>query len=175
MNTRVETWTFLQTVYYFGPRIFFALFCGGLIGLERELKHKAAGLKTNMLICLGATLYTCMSILIAESYSEVGHYGDPSRVAAQIVSGIGFLGGGTIIQARGSIVGLTTAATIWVVAAIGVCIGVGCWSLAVFCSIGVVSGLCATAIFKDRVIMNTAIKKKHKALAEQMAATHSQD
>jgi putative Mg2+ transporter-C (MgtC) family protein len=170
MNTKIETWTFLQSVYYFGPRIFFALFCGGLIGLERELKHKAAGLKTNMLICLGAMLYTCMSIIIAGSYAEVGHYGDPSRVAAQIVSGIGFLGGGAILQSRGSIVGLTTAATIWVVAAIGVCIGAGFWSLALFCSFGVVSGLYVTSVFKDRFIMHTEIKKRNIALSEQMTA-----
>src|SRR6476646_4887224 len=104
--------TVLQLLHFFGPRILVSALCGGLIGLERELKNKPAGIKTNMLICLGSSLYTSVSILIAMNPSgEI--QGDPSRLAAQIVSGIGFLGGGAIMQSRGSIQGLTTAATIW--------------------------------------------------------------
>lgn len=96
-----------------------AVVLGGAIGLERELSGKAAGLRTNILICLGATLFTHLSIHIA------GPAGDPGRIAAQVVTGIGFLGAGTILHGRGSVTGLTTAATIWLVAAIGVAIGVG--------------------------------------------------
>src|SRR3712207_3170052 len=117
MFTVSAEWNFAQLIHFFGPKVLVAIFCGGLIGLERELKGKPAGIKTNMLICLGATIYTCISVLISSSHSATGHYGDPARVAAQIVSGIGFLGGGSIIQSRGTIQGLTTAATIWVVAA----------------------------------------------------------
>jgi putative Mg2+ transporter-C (MgtC) family protein len=146
------TWTFLQLFQYFGPRVFFAILCGGAIGLERELKNKAAGIKTNMLICLGATLYTSVSVLTSMSISDTQHYGDPARIAAQIVSGIGFLGGGTIIQSRGTIQGLTTAATIWVVAAIGVCIGLGHADIAVFCSISVILVLVGTTLFEDRIL-----------------------
>lgn len=96
-----------------------AVLLGGAVGLERELRGKAAGLRTNILICLGATLFTHLSIHIA------GPNGDPGRIAAQIVTGIGFLGAGTILHSRGTITGLTSAATIWLVAAIGVAIGVG--------------------------------------------------
>lgn len=96
-----------------------AVLLGGAIGLERELRAKAAGLRTNILICLGATLFTHLSIHIA------GPSGDPGRLAAQVVTGIGFLGAGTILHTRGAIAGLTSAATIWLVAAIGVAIGVG--------------------------------------------------
>ncbi len=152
MNSLSLSWSFSQLVYSFGPRVFFAIICGGLIGLERELKNKSAGLKTNMLICLGSTLFTTVSVLISASFSERGHYGDPARVAAQIVSGIGFLGGGTIIQSRGTIVGLTTAATIWVVAAIGVCIGIGQIDIAVFSAVTVVLVLVATNAFEDRIL-----------------------
>lgn len=102
-----------------------AIICGGIIGLERELKNKPAGIKTNILICLGSTLYTTVSLLISQSFVDTGYHGDPARIAAQIVSGIGFLGAGAIMQSRASILGLTTAATIWVVAAIGMCIGSG--------------------------------------------------
>lgn len=96
-----------------------AVLLGGAVGLERELKGKAAGLRTNILICLGAALYTHLSIDMA------GSTPDKSRIAAQVVTGIGFLGAGTILQGRGMITGLTSAATIWLVAAIGVAVGAG--------------------------------------------------
>jgi len=101
---------------------------GAAIGLERELSGKPAGFRTNLLICLGSTLLTHISTLVG----EVGGLGaDPGRISAQIVSGVGFLGAGTIIQARGSVTGLTTAATLWVVAAIGIAVGTGAYVEAV--------------------------------------------
>ena len=92
---------------------------GAAIGLERELTGKEAGLRTNMLICIGSALLTALSITLA-SGSDMA---DATRIAAQIVSGIGFLGAGVIIRDRGQVKGLTTAATIWVVAAIGMACG----------------------------------------------------
>lgn len=109
-----------------GFKVCLAILCGGFIGLERELKHKPAGLRTNILICLGAMLYTWVSVRVTTHLGTVPDQpGDPSRVAAQIVSGIGFLGGGMILQSGGSVTGLTSAATVWVVAAIGMAIGLG--------------------------------------------------
>ena len=96
-----------------------ATLLGGAIGLERELGGKPAGLRTNILICIGSVLYTHVSIAM------VGGATDPTRVAGQIVTGVGFIGAGTILHARGAVVGLTSAATIWVVAAIGVALGSG--------------------------------------------------
>ncbi len=90
---------------------------GGAIGLERELGGKPAGLRTNILICMGSVLYTKLSLMMS------GDASDPTRVAGQIVTGVGFIGAGTILHARGAVVGLTSAATIWVVAAIGVALG----------------------------------------------------
>jgi len=105
--------------------------CGAAIGFERELHDKPAGLRTNMLICIGSTLITMVSIHIALTYAERQvNIADPGRIAAQIVSGIGFLGAGTIIQARGSVHGLTTAATMWVLAGVGLAIGAGVYALA---------------------------------------------
>ncbi|HEU4996204.1 MAG TPA: MgtC/SapB family protein [Gemmatimonadaceae bacterium] len=97
-----------------------AVLLGGAIGLEREISGKPAGLRTNILICVGATLITHVSVAITVVPERLG---DPSRLAAMVVSGIGFIGAGTIMQARGTVVGLTSAATIWVVAAIGIAIG----------------------------------------------------
>ena len=103
-------------------QIGFSLAIGVIIGLERELKRKPAGIKTNVMICIGATLYTSISLI--NTPSVMMPY-DPNRIAAQIVSGIGFLGAGAIMRGHGTISGLTTAATIWVVAALGVVIGLG--------------------------------------------------
>jgi putative Mg2+ transporter-C (MgtC) family protein len=100
-----------------------AVVLGGAIGLERELKGKPAGLRTNILICMGAALITDVSIRLVGA--EGARAGDPARLAAQIVSGVGFLGAGTIMQGSGIVTGLTSAATIWVVAAIGITIGAG--------------------------------------------------
>jgi putative Mg2+ transporter-C (MgtC) family protein len=96
---------------------------GGAIGLEREISGKPAGLRTNILICLGSALLTDVSLRIG--IVDGTRVGDPARLAAQIVSGVGFLGAGTIMQAKGKITGLTSAATIWVVAAIGIAVGAG--------------------------------------------------
>jgi putative Mg2+ transporter-C (MgtC) family protein len=111
-------------------RLVLAVVLGGAVGLERELFEKPAGLRTNILICVGAALFTHLSLQFT-SWGSPGGPADPGRIAAQIVSGIGFLGAGTIIQSRGSVTGLTTAATIWVVAAIGMAVGAGALAAAV--------------------------------------------
>ncbi len=110
-------------------RLLLATALGGLIGLERELAGKPAGLRTNILICVGAALLMDISRTVAAA-AEVGP-ADPARIAAQVVSGIGFIGAGTILVARGSIVGLTTAATLWVVAAIGLAVGSDAYAAAI--------------------------------------------
>lgn len=94
--------------------------CGTVIGHERRARRKPVGARTVTLICLGSTLFTVSSILISNSAGA-----DPGRIAAQVVTGVGFLGAGTILHTRGRVKGLTTAATIWVAAAMGVLIGAG--------------------------------------------------
>jgi putative Mg2+ transporter-C (MgtC) family protein len=110
-------------------RLVIAASLGGLIGLERELKHRPAGLRTNMFICIGAALFTILSDQL-----QAGHpAGDHTRIAAQIIPGIGFIGAGSILRARGELVtGLTTAATIFVVASIGMAVGGGLYLTAIF-------------------------------------------
>jgi len=115
-----------------------ATLLGGVIGLERELKGKPAGLRTNILICMGSVLYTQLSMTMG------GPTADPTRITAQIVTGVGFIGAGTILHARGAVVGLTSAATIWVVAAIGVALGAGRYTEALGTAVlvvGVLQGL----------------------------------
>ena len=108
-----------------GQRLLLAALLGGMLGFERELRQKSAGLRTNILIAVGSALFTVMSYELAE-----GPIGDPSRVAAQIVTGIGFLGAGAIMRTGSGVQGLTTAATVWVNAAVGVAAGGGEYRLA---------------------------------------------
>ena len=105
-------------------KLLLAVLLGGAIGLERQLAGKASGLRTNILICLGSALIMHLSMTLGTSLGDV-RVGDPGRIAAQVVTGIGFIGAGTIMQSRGAITGLTSAATIWMVAAIGLTVGAG--------------------------------------------------
>lgn len=107
-------------------RLTVGLVLGAVIGFERELHRQPAGFRTHSLVSLGAALFTIIS-----AYAFVGDQVDPTRIAAQIVSGIGFIGAGTILQHRGNIRGLTTAASLWAVAAIGTAAGAGLLLLAV--------------------------------------------
>lgn len=108
-------------------RLLVAAGLGAALGFERELREKSAGLRTNILIAVGSALFTLMSIELAEGVIGA----DPARVASQIVTGIGFLGAGAIIRTGGNVHGLTTAATVWVNAAVGVAAGGGEYGLAV--------------------------------------------
>ena len=111
-----------------------AIICGGIVGVEREITGKVAGLRTSILVCLGSTIFTLVSKDMASIFD-----GDPTRIAAQIVTGVGFLGAGTILREFGrGITGLTTAAIIWLMAAIGMMIGIGELLLAIGVSICVV-------------------------------------
>src|SRR5438067_4471825 len=107
-------------------RLTVAAILGGTIGLERQLRHKPAGLRTNMFICFGAAMFTVLSKQLAGTES------DSARIAAQIIPGIGFIGAGSILHARASVTGLTTAATLFVVASVGMAAGGGLYITAVF-------------------------------------------
>ena len=109
-------------------RLVLAAILGGLIGLERQLKHRPAGLRTNLFICLGAAMFTLLSDELAAE-----HIGDHTRIAAQIIPGIGFIGAGSILHSRDKLVtGLTTAATIFVVASVGMAVGGGLYLTSMF-------------------------------------------
>lgn len=117
-------------------KLLLAAFLGGLIGLEREAKHRPAGLRTNLFICMGAAMFTLLSDQLAGQ-----HTGDHTRIAAQIIPGIGFIGAGSIIHARGDLVtGITSAATLFMVASVGMAVGGGEYITAIFAT-GLVLGV----------------------------------
>ena len=115
---------------YFLPRIAVSLVCGTIIGLERELFNKTAGMKTLMLVCLGSTLFATLSMWLGQDKNV-----DQTRIIAQIVSGIGFLGAGVILQHKGGVMGMTSAANIWFTGAVGCVIGIGEYELAIVLSL----------------------------------------
>jgi putative Mg2+ transporter-C (MgtC) family protein len=117
-----------MTYYEIGLRLILAILLGGVIGLERASARKAAGLRTNVLVCMGTTLFMLITLMAFEDYTRSAV--DITRIAAGIITGIGFLGAGTIIRTEEGIQGLTTAATIWLVCGIGMAIGLGYYFLA---------------------------------------------
>lgn len=123
-------------------RMVLAAVLGGLVGLEREWHNHAAGFRTHILVCLGSALIMLLSIYgFSEFVNEPNVRIDPARLAAQVISGIGFLGAGAILRNGSAISGLTTAASVWVVAAIGLCVGAGFLYPAVFCTLMVLFSL----------------------------------
>src|SRR5947209_115759 len=111
-------------------RLVLAAFLGGVVGLERELKRRPAGLRTNMFICFGAAMFTILSEELAGEFA-----GDHTRIAAQIIPGIGFIGAGSILHSKNGVSGLTTAATLFVVASIGMACGGGLYLPAIFATL----------------------------------------
>jgi len=128
-------------------KLLLAVALGGIVGIERETSHKPAGFRTNILICLGAAMVMILSDLILGQDGRVG--GDATRMAAGVVTGIGFLGAGSIIQARGTVTGLTTAATIWAVGGLGLVIGAGYYLPAVIYTATIVLTLFIFRRFED--------------------------
>jgi putative Mg2+ transporter-C (MgtC) family protein len=135
-------------------RLILAAFLGGAIGLERELSHKPAGLRTNMFICFGAALFTVISAAMA-----VGTKDDTTRIAAQIIPGIGFIGAGSILHSRGSVQGLTTAATMFVVASVGMASGAGMYMIAIFSTILILLALQLLGWFETRFNLKPIIMR----------------
>jgi putative Mg2+ transporter-C (MgtC) family protein len=130
---------------YIVARLLLAGLLGGLVGLERELRHKPAGLRTNMLICFGAALFTIISYEMA---GTVG--GDHTRIAAQIIPGIGFIGAGVVIRGRGGVMGITSAATIFVVASVGMAVGSGMLMTAIFATLILLVALVFLGVAEER-------------------------
>ena len=126
-------------------RLLMACAMGGVIGMEREWRHKASGLRTNMLICMGAALFTMMSEVLAGD-------GNPNKgqVASNIVQGIGFLGAGLVLHTRNRVLGLTSAATVWVVAAVGMTCGAGLYAEAAIATLIVYFALRFIGVLESR-------------------------
>ncbi len=147
-------------------RLVLAAVLGGIIGIERDRHGRSAGLRTQLLVSLGAALFMLLSTALV--YSEDGFIGDPSRIAAQIVTGIGFLGAGAIIKSGYTIRGLTTAASMWVSAGIGMAAGGGYYAEALL-----VTGMVMATLLLLRPITNIMMHDSYRTLT--VTLTGSQD
>ena len=130
-------------------RLAVAAVLGGAVGFERELRERQAGLRTHLVVAVGAALFTLVS---AYGFNDFGARVDPTRIAAQIVSGIGFLGAGAIIRQGLSVRGLTTAASLWLVAAIGMASGAGYWDGALIATLGALLTLGPLRVVSFRIL-----------------------
>ncbi|MBR3766094.1 MAG: MgtC/SapB family protein [Muribaculaceae bacterium] len=146
----VKEVTMLSAIF----KLCFSLLLGSIVGLERKRKGQSAGIRTFALISMGATLAMLISIYVPQVYLGLKN-GDPGRIAAQVVSGIGFLGAGAIIQMKGSVKGLTTAAGIWMVAAIGLAVGVGLYTLSIVATALILFILVPLERFEHRIGMGS--------------------
>ncbi len=131
-------------------RLIYAAFLGGVVGIEREVHEKAAGFRTHILVCIGSCVIMLTSMHIFDIYKGIAD-ADPGRIAAQVVSGIGFLGAGTIIRSRVSIVGLTTAASLWSIAGIGLAVGSGLFIVSAFATVLILASLLVLSKVHDKV------------------------
>ncbi len=139
-------------------RVLSSVLLGFAIGLEREMTNKYAGLRTNILVCLGACLFTIISIYgfpeVSVTGDELGTR-DTARVAAQVVTGIGFIGGGTVLRHGATVFGLTTAATLWVSASIGMACGAGMYGLALVATVLSILVLVSVRLFEKNVLISS--------------------
>lgn len=139
-------------------RVLSSVLLGFAIGLEREMTNKYAGLRTNILVCLGACLFTIISIYgfpeVSVTWDELGTR-DTARVAAQVVTGIGFIGGGTVLRHGATVFGLTTAATLWVSASIGMACGAGMYGLAITATVLSILVLVSVRLFEKNVLVSS--------------------
>lgn len=135
-------------------RLALSLILSFVIGFEREVMRKPAGLRTNMLVALGACGFTMLTFQLFHAFNPDGSKptGDPIRIINGIMEGLGFLGGGTIIQSHGSVEGITTAATIWVVGAVGLACGTGNYYLAIGVTVMAFTVLTALRAFESRIV-----------------------
>lgn len=149
-------------------RILSALLLGFAIGLEREMTNKYAGLRTNILVCLGACVFTIISIYGFPTFvdgdnvivSQATGVRDTARIAAQVVTGIGFIGAGTVFRHGASIFGLTTAATLWIAASIGMACGVGLYFVAILGTVFSILTLVSIRVFERNVLISSAKNTK---------------
>lgn len=155
-------------------KLLLSVILGSMVGLERRRKGQIAGMRTFSLICMGATLAMLVSIYIPQEYLGLKN-GDPGRIAAQVISGVGFLGAGAIIQMKGSVKGLTTAAGIWSMAAIGLAIGAGMYVISITAVVLILFVLTVAERLELRLFHvneSKIIRVKTRGIIEDLAPYH---
>jgi len=144
----------IELLMFLLPRILAATLCGFIIGSEREIKHKVAGIRTHIIVCVGACLFASISFVMKDAQTTF----DPTRIIAQIVTGVGFLGAGLIFKNEDKVSGVTSAAFIWLTAAIGVIVGIGYILTPIVFTVGLLIVLLILQRVEDKI--ENIVKKK---------------
>ncbi len=146
------------------PKVGIALLVGTIIGIEREYRGKLAGIKTNALICAASALFTALSLMMSDYGStSPSSTADVTRIVAQIVSGIGFIGAGAIFKSSSKVQGLTTAAVIWTVSALGILVGYGIFLSTIIITFGLIGFLSIVAYIEKRFVKNRSQSQEHNS------------
>ena len=147
------------------PKVGIALLVGTIVGIEREYRGKLAGIKTNALICAASALFTALSLMMADygSTAPGAPSADVTRIVAQIVSGIGFIGAGAIFKSSSKVQGLTTAAVIWTVSALGILVGYGIFLSTIIITMGLIGFLSIVAYIEKRFFKNRSHNQDHNS------------
>ncbi|UPT68266.1 MAG: MgtC/SapB family protein [Sphingobacteriales bacterium JAD_PAG50586_3] len=149
--------------HYFGSRIVVATICGLIVGWERELKSKVAGIRTNVLVCVGSAILTSIAYIINKEDPNA----DPGRIIGQIVTGVGFLGGGVIFKMNDRVTGVTTASFIWIMCALGILAGMGFVYVPIVCTAGLIILSLLFHILERRIEKSINEKNAQKNQADE--------
>jgi len=154
-------------------RLACAMLVGLVIGTEREYTHRPAGMRTHILVALGACAVSITGELLFNQYNAIGAFPDPARLSAQVVTGVGFLGAGTIMREGFSVKGLTTAASVWAVACLGIAAGFGYYALALFGMVFIFVTLTVFEWLQDKLMKNHGDKLEYKLTTTDISASLS--
>ena len=152
-------------------RLACAMLVGLVIGTEREYTHRPAGMRTHILVALGACVVSITGELLFNQYNAAGAFPDPARLSAQVVTGVGFLGAGTIMREGHAVKGLTTAASVWAVACLGIAAGFGYYALALFGMVFIFITLTIFEWLQDKLIKNRRLREEYELETTDIAAT----
>ncbi len=160
-----------QSIIFFLPKVLVGTVCGFIVGVERQLKDRPVGIRTAVLVCVGSALFTATSVLLSSDIRAIGHregfatpmFSDPGRIIAQIVSGVGFIGAGVIFKLQDRVAGITTAALIWAVCAMGIIIGLGGYLTSIVLTAGLVGALVLIERVENLHIFRSVVESRKRA------------
>ena len=160
-----------QSIIFFLPKVIVGTVCGFIVGVERQLKDRPVGIRTAVLVCVGSALFTATSVLLSSDIRAIGHregfatpmFSDPGRIIAQIVSGVGFIGAGVIFKLQDRVAGITTAALIWAVCAMGIIIGLGGYLTSIVLTAGLVGALVIIERVENLQIFRSVVESRKRA------------
>jgi putative Mg2+ transporter-C (MgtC) family protein len=172
-----------ESLWFFAPKVLVGTVCGFGVGLERQLKDRPVGIRTAVLVCVGSALFTATAVLLSSELRAVSRaagdampmFSDPGRIISQIVSGVGFIGAGVIFKLQDRVAGITTAALIWAVCAMGIIIGLGGYLTSIVLTAGLIGALMVIERIETMAAFRSIVARRKRAYLRRQAALGLQD